>query len=74
MDWKQEFLYSAKFNKKQENLLKNGVKSLSDTWLLGVLYARWKKLKSMIEQPIPNCSSSFREWNKKVEDADTCQS
>ena len=74
IDWKQEIVDSAKFNFKQENLLKKGVKSLTNTWLLGVLYTRWKKLKDIRVQPSPDCSSSFQEWNKKVEDIDTCQS
>ena len=47
IDWKQELLDSAKFNKKQENLLKNGTKSLTDNWLLGALYIRWRKLKGI---------------------------
>ena len=74
IDWKQELLDSANFNKKQENLLKNGAKSLTYSWLLGALYIRWKKLKGIREKPSPNCSSSFQEWNKKVEDIDACQS
>ena len=53
IDWKQELLDSAKFNKKQENLLKNGAKSLTDNWLLGALYIRWKKLKGIREQLAP---------------------
>jgi len=74
IDWKQELLDSEKFNKKQENQLNNGTKSLIKSWLLGALYIRWKKLKGIREQPSPDCSSSFQEWNKKVEDADVCQS
>ena len=74
IDWKQELLDSAKFNKKQENLLKTNAKSLANTWLLSVLYSRWKKLKGIREQPSPDCSSSFQEWNKNVEAIDTCQS
>ena len=74
IDWKRELLDSEKFNKKQEKLLKIGAKSLTDSWLLGALYIRWKKLKGIREKPSPNCSSSFQEWNKKVEDADVCQS
>ena len=69
IDWKQELLDSALFNKKQENLLKNGPKSLSESWLMGVLYTRWKKLKGIRPDPEPpDCSSSFKEWNKKVEE------
>tara|TARA_B100000965_G_scaffold117335_1_gene96871 strand:+ start:274 stop:423 length:150 start_codon:yes stop_codon:yes gene_type:complete len=35
IDWKEELLDYPKFNKKQENLLKNGTKSLTDIWLAG---------------------------------------
>tara|TARA_Y100001968_G_scaffold277112_1_gene271760 strand:+ start:254 stop:490 length:237 start_codon:yes stop_codon:yes gene_type:complete len=74
IDWKQELLDSSKFNKKHKNLLKNGTKSLTDSWLLGVLYNRWKKLTGIREQRSPDYSSSFQVWNKKVEDADKCHS
>ena len=74
IDWKQELLDSAKFNTKQENLLREGTKSLTNTWLLGILYTRWKKLKGIRERPSSDCSSSFQEWNKKVEDRVKCQS
>nr|AJW30509.1 hypothetical protein FA02_0243 [Prochlorococcus marinus str. P0902-H212] len=33
--------------------------------MLGALYIRWKKLEGIREQPSPDCSSSFQEWNKK---------
>ena len=74
INWREELLDSAKFNKKEENLLKNGTKSTTNSWLLGVLYTRWKKLKRIREQPSSDYSSSFQEWNKKVEDVDTYQS
>ena len=74
IDWKQELLDSSTFNQKKENLLGNGTKSLTDIWLVGVLYTRWKKLKGIREKPVPDCSSSFQEWNKKVEDVEKCQS
>ena len=45
IDWEQEVLDSAKFKKKQENLLKHATKPLTDSWLLGVLYTRWKNLE-----------------------------
>ena len=69
INWKEELLDSALFNKKQANLLKNGPKSLPESWLTGVLYTRWKKLKGIRPDPEPpGCSSSFKEWNKKVEE------
>ena len=74
IDWKQELLDSVNFNGKQEKILKHGAKSLTDSWILGALYTRWKKLKGIREKPVPDCSSSFQEWNKKVEDVDKCQS
>ena len=74
IDWKQELIDSAKFNMKQKNLLRKGANSFTNTWLLGVLYTRWKKLKGIRKQPSPDYSSSFQEWNKKVEDVDICQS
>ena len=70
IDWKQELLDSANFNGKQAKILKNGAKSLIDSWILGALYTRWKKLKGIRTDPEPpNCSASFQEWNKNVEDS-----
>ena len=66
IDWKQELLDSAVFNKKQEKLLKNGAKSLTDSWLLGVLYTRWKKLKGIRASLNSNCQSSFLSWEKRL--------
>ena len=74
IDWKQELLNSVNFNGKQEKILKHGPKSLTDSWILGALYTRWKKLKGIREKPVPDCNSSFQEWNKIVEDVEKCQS
>jgi len=40
IDWKQELLDSAVFNKKQRKLLNNAPKPLTNCWLLGVLNIR----------------------------------
>ena len=61
IDWKQEILDSAKFNTNKDNMLNKGAKSLTNTWLLGVLYTRWKQLKNIREQPSPDCSSNVQE-------------
>ena len=67
IDWKQELLDSANFNGKQEKILKHGPKLLTDSWLLGALYTRWKKLKGISPDPEPpNCQSSFLEWEKRL--------
>ena len=66
IDWKQELVDSAKFNCKQEKILKHGPKSLTDSWILGALYTRWKKSKGIREPSTPNCQSSFLEWKKRL--------
>ena len=64
--WEQELLDSANFNGKQEKILKHSQKFLTDSWLLGTLYTRWKKMKEYREPPTPNCQSSFLEWEKRL--------
>ena len=67
INWRQELLDSAKFNKKTENLLKNGAKSLSESWYLQALYVRWKKLKGYKDPDIQNTGqfqSKFKDLGK----------
>ena len=67
-EWREEMkaYTSSKF---QLELLENGPKSLSQSWILGALYQKWKKIKGISPDPEPpDCSSSFKEWNKKVEE------
>ena len=66
IDWRQELLDSAQFNEKEEKLLKNGAKSLSQSWHLGALYMRWKKLKGIREKPLTNLQSSFIDWERRL--------
>ena len=70
VDWKQELLESGRFNKFQEKLLKNGAKSLSQSWLLGALYTRWRKLKGLnLNDPKENTGqmqSSSKEFSDNV--------
>ena len=67
---KEELLDSSNFNGKHERILKDGQNSLTDSWIFGALYARWKKLKGIRPEREPSdCSSSFQEWNKNVEDS-----
>ena len=67
IDWNQELLDSANFNGKKEKILKHGSISLTDSWLLGVFYTRWKKLKAIkLDPEPPNCQSSFLEWENRL--------
>ena len=68
IDWKQELLESARFNKKEEKLLKEGAKSLTDSWYLGALYVRYKRLKGIKDDTKENngqFQSSFKEFEGK---------
>ena len=43
-NWREEYKgYTS--NKKHLELLENGPKSLSQSWILGALYNQWKKVK-----------------------------
>ena len=64
-NWREEYKnYTS--NKKQLELLENGAKSLSQSWILGALYQKWKKIKGYKTPEPPDCSSSFLEWEKNV--------
>ena len=66
-EWREE-LKAYTSSKSQLELLENGAKSLSQSWILGALYQKWKKIKGIPPDPEPpDSSSSFQEWNKNVE-------
>jgi len=43
-NWREEYKGYIS-NKKHLELLENGPKSLSQSWILGALYSNWKKMK-----------------------------
>ena len=53
-------------DKKQLELLENGPKSLSQSWILGALYNKWKKMKGYKEPEPPDCQSSLKEWETSI--------
>ena len=68
-NWKKELLDSQIFNKKESNLLKNGAKSLTDSWWLQALYVRWKKLKGYEDPNIEknvNFNHHLRNLKEKI--------
>ena len=44
-NWRQEYLSWKPVSKKQQELLENGPKGLSEAWALGVMKSDWKKWK-----------------------------
>ena len=68
-NWREEYkAYTS--DKKQLELLENGPKSLSQSWILGALYNKWKKMKGYRDPEPPDCSSSFKEWEQKIKEID----
>jgi len=68
IDWKLELLSSGLFNKKEEKLLKEGAKSHMQGMWLHSLYVRWQKIRGYYSPPVKAEQSSFKEWNKRVEE------
>ena len=63
-NWREEYkAYTS--NKKELELLENGPKSLSQSWYMGALYQRWKKIKGIKDPEPPDCQSSMSEFFKK---------
>ena len=63
-NWREEYK-SYTSNKKHLELLENGPKSLSQSWILGALYQKWKKMKGYKEPEQTNCQSSLEEFYAK---------
>ena len=65
-DWREE-MKGVTSNKLHLQLLENGAKSLSQSWILGALHNRWKRMKGITDPEPPDCQSSFKEWEKSIE-------
>jgi hypothetical protein len=64
-NWREEFKgYTS--SKYQLDLLENGPRSLSQSWMMGALYNKWKKMKGYKDPEPPNCQSSMKEWEQSV--------
>ena len=65
-NWREE--YKAYTSSRYElDLLENGPKSLSQSWMMGALYNKSKKIKGYKDPEPPDCQSSFKEWNSHAE-------
>ena len=65
-NWREEYknYTTSKFHLE---LLENGAKSLAQSWILGALYQKWKRVKNIHPEPEPpDCQSSFIEWEKRA--------
>ncbi len=68
-NWREEYKNFVN-DKDKLNLLENGPKSLSQSWVLGAMYNEWKKLKGydkldpVIEENKGQLKSSFKDWEE----------
>ena len=46
----------------------NGPKSLAQSWMLGALHGKWRKMKGYKYPEPPDCQSSFKEFNEIVKE------
>ena len=64
-NWREEYKnYTS--SKYELDLLENGPHSLSQSWMMGALHNKWKKIKGYIDPELPNCQSSFKKFNEKI--------
>ena len=64
-NWREEFKgYTS--NKRELELLENGPKSLSQSWIMGALHSRWMKMKGYKYPEPSDCQSSFKEWEDSI--------
>ncbi len=53
-NWREDYKGYKHLNKKQRELLENGPKSLSQSWLLGAMYQEWKRMRGFKEPDTEN--------------------
>ena len=64
-NWREDYKnYTS--SKYELELLENGPHSLSQSWMMGALYRKWKKIKGYKDPEPTNCQSSFKKFNEKI--------
>ena len=68
-NWREE--YKAYTTSKRElELLENGPKSLSQSWIMGALHQKWKRIKGIKDPEPPDCQSNLKDSLKMFDDYD----
>ena len=62
-NWREESI--PYYTGQRVELLLNGPKSLSQSWMMGAQHNRWKKMKGYKDPEPPDVSSSMGEFFKK---------
>ena len=63
-NWREESL--PYHTGRQAELLREGPKSLSQSWLMQAMYGKWKKRNGYKDPEPPDCSSSMKEWEESI--------
>tara|TARA_B100001113_G_scaffold352386_1_gene353597 strand:- start:760 stop:990 length:231 start_codon:yes stop_codon:yes gene_type:complete len=66
-NWREE-MKAYTTSKYELELLENGPRSLSQSWMMGALHNKWKKIKGIKEPEPPNVQSSLKEFFNKTKD------
>ena len=64
--WREEYAGMIPLGTYKRNLLQNGPKSLSQSWMMQAMYNDWKKKKGFVEPEPPDCQSSMKEWEESI--------
>ena len=67
-NWREEYQGMKRLSKYQVELLQNGPKSLSQSWMMGAMHNDWKKKKGIKDPEPPNCQSSLEEFYQRQKD------
>ena len=66
--WRDEYLGMKLHGKYNRELLENGPKSLSQSWMMQAMYNDWKKKKGIKDPEPPDCQSSLQEFFQRNKD------
>ena len=64
--WREEYRGMIPLDTYKSNLLTNGPKSLSQSWMMSAMYNDWKKKKGIVDPEPPDCQSSMKEWEESI--------
>ena len=70
-NWREEYKQYTS-NKRYLELLENGPKQLSQSWVLGALYNEWKRIKGydkldpVVKENEGQLQSSFKDWEANI--------
>ena len=63
-NWREELIPYTN-SKRELELLENGPHSLAQSWMMGALHNKWKKMKGYKDPEPPDVSSSMSEFFDK---------